>query len=217
MPRRVARSEDDGWLVGAFLDYTRGLTGVGVFDARHVGDGAGGARVARLSDAACVPRPVHTGMSTDTGPTAAPRCSRRRPGARCTRRPCPGSCSIWTSARSRTGSAPASGTGRRSASTRACHEARGRQDVARSLRILRRSSPPIGVSIGARGSSMPCASVMLPRRLSWGVVPMGYASSGLPAEAACAARAVPSLQRHRDTEDAVLVLTRGADSVNIAR
>ena len=39
MPRRVPRSEDDGWLVGAFLDCTRGLTGVAVFDARQVGDG----------------------------------------------------------------------------------------------------------------------------------------------------------------------------------
>ena len=39
VPRRVPRSEDDGWLVGAFLDYTRGLTGVAVFDARQVGDG----------------------------------------------------------------------------------------------------------------------------------------------------------------------------------
>ena len=39
VPRRVPRSEDDGWLVGAFLDSTRGLTGVAVFDARHVGDG----------------------------------------------------------------------------------------------------------------------------------------------------------------------------------
>ena len=39
VPRRVARSEDDGWLVGAFLDSTRGLTGVAVFDARHVGAG----------------------------------------------------------------------------------------------------------------------------------------------------------------------------------
>ena len=39
VPRRVPRSEDDGWLVGAFLDSTRGLTGVAVFDARHVADG----------------------------------------------------------------------------------------------------------------------------------------------------------------------------------
>ena len=39
VPRRVPRSEDDGWLVGAFLDYTRGLTGIAVFDAGHVADG----------------------------------------------------------------------------------------------------------------------------------------------------------------------------------
>ena len=39
VPRRVPRSEDDGWLVGAILDSTRGLTGVAVFDSRHVGDG----------------------------------------------------------------------------------------------------------------------------------------------------------------------------------
>ena len=39
VPRRAPRSEDDGWLVGPFLDYTRGLTGVGVFDARGVADG----------------------------------------------------------------------------------------------------------------------------------------------------------------------------------
>ena len=39
VPRRAPRSEDDGWLVGPFLDYTRGLTGVGVFDARDVADG----------------------------------------------------------------------------------------------------------------------------------------------------------------------------------
>ena len=39
VPRHAPRSEDDGWLVGPFLDYTRGLTGVGVFDARDVADG----------------------------------------------------------------------------------------------------------------------------------------------------------------------------------
>ena len=39
VPRRVPQSEDDGWLVGAFLDYTRGLSGIAVFDARHVADG----------------------------------------------------------------------------------------------------------------------------------------------------------------------------------
>ena len=35
----AAQREDDGWLVGPFLDHTRGLTGLAVFDARHVADG----------------------------------------------------------------------------------------------------------------------------------------------------------------------------------
>ena len=39
VPRRGGRSEDDGWLVGTFLDYERGVTAVAVFDARGVGDG----------------------------------------------------------------------------------------------------------------------------------------------------------------------------------
>ena len=39
VPRRAPRREDDGWLVGPFLDYARGLSGVAVFDARHVADG----------------------------------------------------------------------------------------------------------------------------------------------------------------------------------
>ena len=39
VPRRIPRSEDDGWLVGAFLDYARGLTGIAVFDATRVADG----------------------------------------------------------------------------------------------------------------------------------------------------------------------------------
>ena len=39
VPRRAPQSEDDGWLVGPFLDYARGLSGVAVFDARHVADG----------------------------------------------------------------------------------------------------------------------------------------------------------------------------------
>ena len=39
VPRGAARREDDGWLVGALLDYVRGLTGIAVFDARHVADG----------------------------------------------------------------------------------------------------------------------------------------------------------------------------------
>ena len=39
VPARASSREDDGWLVGAFLDYVRGLTGIAVFDARGVDDG----------------------------------------------------------------------------------------------------------------------------------------------------------------------------------
>ena len=39
VPRRVPRGEDDGWLIGAWLDYRRGLSGIAVFDARHVAGG----------------------------------------------------------------------------------------------------------------------------------------------------------------------------------
>jgi len=41
VPRRGAgaEAEDDGWLVGTFLDHERGVSGVAVFDARRVGDG----------------------------------------------------------------------------------------------------------------------------------------------------------------------------------
>ena len=39
MPRRAPKREDGGWLVGPFLDYARGVTGIAVFDARHVADG----------------------------------------------------------------------------------------------------------------------------------------------------------------------------------
>ena len=39
VPRRDPRSEDDGWLVGPFLDYERGVSGVAIFDARWIGDG----------------------------------------------------------------------------------------------------------------------------------------------------------------------------------
>ena len=39
VPGRASSREDDGWLVGPFLDYVRGLTGIAVFDARHVADG----------------------------------------------------------------------------------------------------------------------------------------------------------------------------------
>ena len=39
VPRPAPRGEDDGWHVGPFLDYARGVTGVGVFDAREVAGG----------------------------------------------------------------------------------------------------------------------------------------------------------------------------------
>ena len=39
VPRHAPQREDDGWLVGPFLDYARRLSGVAVFDARHVADG----------------------------------------------------------------------------------------------------------------------------------------------------------------------------------
>ena len=38
-PRPSPRGEDDGWLLGHFLDYERGASGIAVFDARHVADG----------------------------------------------------------------------------------------------------------------------------------------------------------------------------------
>ena len=37
--RRRCASEDDGWLVGTFLDYVGGLTGIAVFDTGRVADG----------------------------------------------------------------------------------------------------------------------------------------------------------------------------------
>ena len=39
VPRRVPRSEDDGWLIGSYLDYGRGSSGLSIFDARRVADG----------------------------------------------------------------------------------------------------------------------------------------------------------------------------------
>ena len=39
VPRRNPRSEDDGWVVGAFLDYRQKLSGAAVFDARYIADG----------------------------------------------------------------------------------------------------------------------------------------------------------------------------------
>ena len=39
VPRPDSRNEDDGWLLGHFLDYERGASGLAVFDARRVSDG----------------------------------------------------------------------------------------------------------------------------------------------------------------------------------
>ena len=39
VPRPAPRAEDDGWLLGPYLDYARGTSGLAVFDARHVSDG----------------------------------------------------------------------------------------------------------------------------------------------------------------------------------
>ena len=39
VPFPEGRREDDGWLVGTFLDYRRGTSGISVFDARRVADG----------------------------------------------------------------------------------------------------------------------------------------------------------------------------------
>ena len=39
MPRPSPRGEDDGWLLGHFLDYERSASGLAVFDARHVAAG----------------------------------------------------------------------------------------------------------------------------------------------------------------------------------
>ena len=39
VPRRAPRDEDDGWLIGTFLDHARGFSGVAVFDARRIADG----------------------------------------------------------------------------------------------------------------------------------------------------------------------------------
>ena len=39
VPRRTPRSEDDGWLVGPYLDYAREQSGIAIFDARRVADG----------------------------------------------------------------------------------------------------------------------------------------------------------------------------------
>lgn len=39
VPRRNPRGEDDGWLIGAWLDYERESSGIAIFDARGVADG----------------------------------------------------------------------------------------------------------------------------------------------------------------------------------
>ena len=39
VPRPAPNREDDGWLLGPFLDYERGASGIAVFDARHLADG----------------------------------------------------------------------------------------------------------------------------------------------------------------------------------
>ena len=39
MPFPDASAEDDGWLVGSFLAWQRGVSGIAVFDARGVSDG----------------------------------------------------------------------------------------------------------------------------------------------------------------------------------
>ena len=61
VPRREGRSEDDGWLVGTFLDYERTASGVTVFDARRVGDGP----VARAWLDYPLPLGFHGQFSTD--------------------------------------------------------------------------------------------------------------------------------------------------------
>ena len=39
VPSKAEGKEDQGWLVGTFLDYERGVTGLTVFDAEHLSDG----------------------------------------------------------------------------------------------------------------------------------------------------------------------------------
>lgn len=39
VPRSSPRAEDDGWLLGPFLDYERGASGIAIFDARRIADG----------------------------------------------------------------------------------------------------------------------------------------------------------------------------------
>ena len=70
VPRHVPRSEDDGWLVGPYLDYVQGSSGIAVFDARSVADGP----VARARLDYPLPLALHGHFSR---PEADPRRARR--------------------------------------------------------------------------------------------------------------------------------------------
>ena len=59
VPRRNPRGEDDGWLIGAYLDYVRKSSGVAIFDARGVADGP----VARASLDYALPLALHGNFS----------------------------------------------------------------------------------------------------------------------------------------------------------
>lgn len=59
VPRPVPRGEDDGWLIGAYLDYARKSSGISIFDARSVTDGP----VARASLDYALPLALHGAFS----------------------------------------------------------------------------------------------------------------------------------------------------------
>ena len=59
VPRRDPRGEDDGWLIGAYLDYARKSSGITIFDARGVADGP----VARASLDYALPLALHGNFS----------------------------------------------------------------------------------------------------------------------------------------------------------
>ena len=59
VPRRDPRGEDDGWLIGAYLDYVRRSSGITIFDARSVADGP----VARASLDYALPLALHGNFS----------------------------------------------------------------------------------------------------------------------------------------------------------
>ncbi|MDD9981990.1 MAG: carotenoid oxygenase family protein, partial [Gammaproteobacteria bacterium] len=59
VPRRDSRGEDDGWLIGAYLDYMRKSSGIAIFDARGVADGP----VARASLDYALPLALHGNFS----------------------------------------------------------------------------------------------------------------------------------------------------------